>query len=306
MKWQTQIMTRLGPEHIRGSLCALATPFRDGALDLLAFSGLVQWHLAEGTGGLVPCGTTGESPTLSLDEQDLLISLCVKEAGGKVPVIAGTGSNSTAATIARTQAAEKLGADAAMLVAPYYNKPTQEGLYQHFKAVAEATALPLIIYNVPARTVTDVSVETLARLSKIPNIVGVKDATADLARVSRQRAACGTDFIQLSGEDATALAFNANGGVGCISVTANIAPGLCARMQEASLNGDDEKALALQDRLIGLHDALFLETSPGPLKYAMSVLGKCSEELRLPLVAPSADTKKKVHAALAAAGLIGG
>ncbi len=254
----------------------------------------------------MPCGTTGESPNLTSDEQDSLISLCVEAATGKIPVIAGTGSNSTAASIARTQAAEELGVDAAMLVVPYYNKPTQEGLYQHFKAVAEATALPLIIYNVPARTVSDISVETLARLAEIPNIVGVKDATADLARVSQQRAACGTDFIQLSGEDATALAFNANGGVGCISVTANVAPGLCAAMQEASLNGEDEKALGLQDRLIGLHDALFLETNPGPLKYALSVLGKCSEELRLPLVASTSATKKKVHAALAAAGLIGG
>jgi len=275
-------------------------------VDLLAFSGLVRWHLDEGTNGLVPCGTTGESPTLTPDEQDSLISLCVEEAGGKVPVVAGTGSNSTAASISRTRRAEELGADAAMLVAPYYNKPTQEGLYQHFKAVAEATDLPLIIYNVPSRTVTNISVETLARLTEIPNIVGVKDATANLARVSQQRAACGTDFIQLSGEDATALAFNSNGGVGCISVTANVAPSLCARMQEASLNGDDEKALALQDRLIGLHDALFLETSPAPVKYALSVLGKCSEELRLPLVTPTQATKERVHAALAAAGLIGG
>ncbi len=299
-------MTRLGPEHIRGSLCALATPFKGSALDLLAFSGLVQWHLAEGTRGIVPCGTTGESPTLSPDEQDQLISVCVEEAGGKIPVIPGTGTNSTATSIARTRRAEELGADAAMLVVPYYNKPTQEGLYQHFRAVAEATDLPLLIYNVPSRTVTNVSVETLGRLAEIPNIIGVKDATVDLGRVAAQRAACGPDFIQLSGEDATAYAFNAEGGVGCISVTANVAPGLCARMQEASLSGDYDKAREFEAQLMGLHEALFLETSPGPLKYALSVLGRCSGELRLPLVSPEPATRKRVHAALAAVGLIGG
>jgi len=297
-------MPNLGPEHIRGSLCALLTPFHDGAVDVRAYSALIDWHLREGTHGLVPCGTTGESPTLSEDEQDTLISICVERAGGKVPIVAGTGTNSTASSIQRTKRAEELGVDAAMLVAPYYNKPTQEGLYQHFKAVADATKLPVILYNVPSRTVTNISVETLARLSEVPNIIGVKDATADLARVTHQRAACGTDFIQLSGEDATALAFNSEGGIGCISVTANVAPGLCSRFQEASLSGDTKEALALQDRLMGLHDAIFLETSPSPVKYALSLLDKCSEEVRLPLVPPTEPTRAKVKAALEAAGLV--
>ena len=297
-------MPNFGPEHIRGSLCALLTPFQDGAVDARAYSDLIDWHLSEGTHGLVPCGTTGESPTLSEDEQDTLIRLCVDRASGKVPIVAGTGTNSTAFSIQRTRRAEELGVDAVMLVAPYYNKPTQEGLYQHFKTVAEATKLPVILYNVPGRTVTNISVDTLARLSEVPNIVGVKDATADLARVTRQRAACGIDFIQLSGEDATALAFNSAGGAGCISVTANIAPGLCSRFQEASLSGKTKEALALQDRLIGLHDAIFLETSPSPVKYALSLLGKCTEEVRLPLVPPTEPTRAKVKAALEAASVV--
>ncbi len=297
-------MPQLGPAHIRGSLCALVTPFKDGAVDTRAFSELIEWHMDEGTHGLVPCGTTGESPTLSVEEQETLIRLCVERAGGKIPIVAGTGTNSTAVSIERTQRAEALGADAAMLVAPYYNKPTQEGLYQHFKAVAQATDLPVILYNVPGRTVTDISVETLARLSEIPNIVGVKDATADLARVSRQRAACGADFIQLSGEDATALAFNGAGGTGCISVTANAAPRLCSALQKATLASDMATALAVQDKLIALHDALFLETSPAPVKYALSVLGKCAEDVRLPLVPPTEATRARVREALETAGLL--
>ena len=299
-------MPNLGPEHIRGSFCALVTPFNDGAVDVRAYSALVDWHLAEGTHGLVPCGTTAESPTLSEDEQDALIATCVERAGGKVPVIAGTGTNSTAFSIKRTRRAEELGADAVMLVGPYYNKPTQEGLYQHFKAIAAETSLPVLLYNVPGRTVTNISVDTIARLSEIPNIVGVKDATADLARVTRQRAACGNDFIQLSGEDATALAFNSVGGVGCISVTANVAPGLCAQMQNASLRGDTETAMAIQDKLIELHDAIFLEASPSPVKYAMSVLGKCDEQVRLPLVPPTEATRVRVRKAMQTAGLIDG
>ena len=299
-------MPNLGPEHIRGSICALVTPFTDGAVDTRAFADLVEWHIAEGTHGLVPCGTTGEAPTLSLDEHDEVIRTCIETAGGRVPVIAGTGSNSTAAAIERTRKAEKAGADAALLVAPYYNKPTQEGLYQHFKAIAGSTGLPIILYNVPGRTVTDISVETVARLSEIPNIVGIKDATADLARVTHHRAACSEDFIQLSGEDATALAFNGAGGVGCISVTANVAPKLCAKLQEATLRGDKAEALALQDKLIDLHVALFLETSPSPTKYAMSVLGKCDEQLRLPLVPATEMTQVRVRKAMQAAGLIEG
>jgi len=299
-------MTHLGPQHFRGSICALVTPFTDGAVDKRAYADLVEWHIAEGTHGLVPCGTTGEAPTLTYDEHDEVIRLCVEVAGGKVPVIAGTGSNSTASAIERTRNAEKAGADAALLVAPYYNKPTQEGLYQHFKAIAGSTGLPVILYNVPGRTVTDISVDTVARLAEIPNIVGIKDATGDLARVSRHRRLCGPDFIQLSGEDATALAFNGAGGVGCISVTANAAPKLCARLQEATLRNDKDEALDLQGRLIALHDAIFLETSPSPIKYALSLLGKCGEDVRLPLVPTTAATRAKVKEAMEIAGLFGG
>ncbi len=299
-------MTRLDSSFIRGSFCALATPFEGNAVDAATYAAFVRWHIEQGTNGLVPCGTTGESPTLSLEEQDLLIEICLKEAKGNIPVIAGTGSNSTAASIARTQRAEELGVDAAMLVAPYYNKPTQEGLFQHYKAVAEATDLPIIVYNVPSRTVTDVSVETLGRLSEIPNIIGVKDATANLARVRQQREACGDDFIQLSGEDVTALPFNEEGGVGCISVTANIAPALCAQMQAASLSGDQKAAKALEEKLMPLHEVLFLETSPGPVKYGLSLLGKCPEDVRLPLVTPTDATRTRVREAMAAAGLIEG
>lgn len=299
-------MPNLGPEHIRGSICALVTPFHDGAVDARAFSALVDWHIAEGTHGLVPCGTTGEAPTLNLDEHDEVIRLCVKAAKGRVPVIAGTGSNSTASAIERTRKAERAGADAALLVAPYYNKPTQEGLYQHFKAIAGSTDLPIILYNVPGRTVTDIAVDTVARLAEFPNIVGIKDATADLTRVSLHRKKCGDDFIQLSGEDATALAFNGAGGVGCISVTANVAPALCAKLQEATLRGDKTEALEIQDRLIDLHGALFLETSPSPAKYALSVLGKCDEQVRLPLVPTSDMTRARVREAMQTAGLLDG
>jgi len=299
-------MPQVGPEHIRGSLCALVTPFKDGAVDARAFADLVDWHIAEGTQGLVPCGTTGESPTLELDEHDQLIRTCIEAAAGRVPVIAGTGSNSTAAAIERSKEAQKAGADAIMLVAPYYNKPTQEGLYQHFKTIAEAIEIPVLLYNVPARTVTDIAVETVARLAEIPNIVGLKDATSDMSRVARHRADCGSDFILLSGEDPTAVEFVKQGGQGCISVTANAAPGLCAQMQTAALNGDFDTAQAIDAKLAALHKALFLETSPAPVKFALSLMGKCGEDVRLPLVAPMEATREKVRDALAQAGIVEG
>jgi len=304
--WQSGPMMRLGTDTFRGSFCALATPFRGGEVDADAFAKFVRWHLGQGTNGLVPCGTTGESPNLSGDEQDLLIEICLEGASRKIPVIAGTGSNSTAASIVRTRRAEELGADAAMLVVPYYNKPSQEGLFQHFKVIAEATDLPLLVYNVPGRTVTDLSVETLGRLSEIPNIVGVKDATANMDRVALQAAACGADFIQLSGDDFTAREFNTLGGVGCISVTANIAPSLNSKLQAASLSGDAVAAREIDEKLMPLHEALFLESSPSPTKYGLSLMGLAAEEIRLPLVVPSEATKSRVAAVMASLGLIEG
>ncbi|MCI0752849.1 4-hydroxy-tetrahydrodipicolinate synthase [Teichococcus vastitatis] len=289
----------------KGSLVALITPMAaDGRLDEKNFSELVSWQIAEGTQGLIPVGTTGESPTLSHAEHHRVVELCVDAAGGRVPVIAGTGSNSTAEAIELTRHAKEAGADAALVVTPYYNKPTQEGLFLHFTAIADAVDLPLIIYNIPPRSVIDMSVETMARLAKHPNIVGVKDATANLTRPLHTRAACGTDFCQLSGEDHTALAFRAAGGVGCISVTANVAPRLCAEMHAAWEAGRIEEALEIQDRLTPLHDALFCETSPGPVKYAASLLGKSSAFCRLPM-APVADaTRARVKAAMVTAGLL--
>ncbi len=297
-------MTQDALNRIRGSICALATPFKGGAVDISAYKAFVDWQISEGTNGLVPCGTTGESPTLDASEHDRVVATCVETAAGRVPVIAGTGGNCTRTSIERTKAAEAAGVDAVMLVAPYYNKPTQAGLLAHFAAIAKSTSLPVILYNVPARTVTDISVETLAALSEITNIVGVKDATANLARVSLQKAACAEGFIQLSGEDPTAVSFNAQGGAGCISVTANVAPGLCAAVQSACADGDYARAQNLHDRLMPLHTALFLETSPGPLKFGLSLLNKMSEELRLPLVPPGAETRSAVHYAMAHAGLI--
>ncbi len=288
----------------KGSIPALITPMRDGAVDEDAFRALVDWQIEQGSHGLVPVGTTGESPTLSHEEHKRVVDLCIEAAGGRVPVIAGTGSNNTIEAIDFTEHAAKSGADGALVVVPYYNKPTQEGLYQHFKAIAECADIPIIVYNVPPRTVTDISVDTLARLFEIPNIVGVKDATADIARISKQRAKVGTDFIQLSGEDATALAVMAHGGHGCISVTANVAPGLCSEFQEACMAGDFGSALTLQDRLMPLHEALFVETSPGPVKYAASLLGLCEAEARLPLVPVAETTKTKVRDALVHAGLM--
>jgi len=293
----------------RGSFTALITPFRNGKVDAEAFKRLVEWQIAEGTHGLVPVGTTGESPTLSHEEHMEVVELCVSAARGRVPVVAGTGSNSTAEAIELTQHAKKAGATAALIVTPYYNKPTQEGLFQHFKAINDAVDLPIVIYNIPARSVIDMSVATMARcFAELKSVVGVKDATANMARASQQRLQCRApgkaEFIQLSGEDATALGFNAHGGHGCISVTSNVAPRLCSEFQTACLKGEWRKALELQDRLMPLHDALFAETSPGPVKYAAWRLGLCSAETRLPL-APIADTTKKlVDVALAQAGLL--
>jgi 4-hydroxy-tetrahydrodipicolinate synthase len=290
--------------RFQGSFPAIITPFRDGKLDLKALESFLEWQISEGSNGIVPCGTTGESPNLSEAEYTAVVSLAVKVARGRVPVIAGTGSNSTQHAIEMTQLAQKLGASAALVVTPYYNRPTQEGLYLHFRAIAEATLLPIFIYNIPGRSAVDMTVDTMARLSRLSNVVGVKDATANLQRVTQQRLACGPAFVQLSGEDGTALGFNAHGGVGCISVTANVAPGLCAEFQRASLAGDLAKARALHERLMPLHEELFCETNPGPVKYALSVLGKCEPDCRLPLAPMSETSRARVRAALNKAGLI--
>ncbi len=288
----------------KGSFVALITPFANGGIDKEGFQAFVDWQVNEGTHGLVPCGTTGESPTLSHDEHMLVTELCVEAAAGRVPVLAGTGSNSTEEAVMLTRHAKKAGCDGALVVTPYYNKPTQEGLYQHYKTIADECALPIVIYNIPARSVVDMSVETMARLAEHPNVVGVKDATAKIERVSKQRRAMGEDFIQLSGEDATALAVMAHGGHGCISVTGNVAPRACSEFQEACLSGDFKAALAIQDRLMPLHEALFVETSPAPVKYAASLLGKCQPTVRLPLVEVMEGTKTQVKAAMQSAGLL--
>ncbi len=288
-----------------GNFVALITPMQDnGALDEAAFQAFCEWQIAEGTHGLVPVGTTGESPTLSHAEHKRVVELCVGVAKGRVPVVAGTGSNSTAEAIDLTRHAKQAGADAALVVTPYYNRPTQEGLFQHFKAIAEQGGLPVIIYNIPGRSAVDMSVETMARLSKLPGIVGVKDATANLARPLQQKAACGENFCQLSGEDHTALAFLASGGHGCISVSGNIAPRLCSDMHNAWQKGDVKSAMAIQDRLLALHDAMFCETSPGPVKYAASLLGKSSAFCRLPLAPIAEASKAKVKAAMVGVGLL--
>ncbi len=288
----------------KGSYVALITPFRDGAVDEAAFVKLVEWQIEQGTHGLVPCGTTGESPTLSHDEHKRVVELCVKTAKGRVPVIAGAGSNNTVEAIELTRFAKKVGADAVLSVTGYYNKPSQEGIYAHFKAVNDAVDIPIILYNIPGRTIVDISLETMTRLFELKNVVGVKDATANLARVSLQRQEMGSDFCQLSGEDATALGFNAHGGVGCISVTANVAPALCSAFQEATLDGDYRKALEIQDRLMPLHHALFVDPNPAPVKYAANLLGLCANELRLPLVPASAAAEQKVLGAMRSAGLV--
>ena len=288
-----------------GSIPALVTPFRDERFDRQAYRSFVQWQISEGSHGLVPCGTTGESATLGADEHRLVIETCVETAGGRVPVIAGCGSNDTAHAIALTRSAKEAGAEAALHVPPYYNRPNQEGIYAHLSAIAEAVDLPIVLYNVPTRTVTDIAVETMARLARVANIVAVKDATGQLARVSAQRAACGEDFVQLSGNDDMALGFNAMGGKGCISVTANVAPRMCAQFQDHCRDGDYAAALELQDRLFPLHAALFSDASPGPVKYALTrVRPDMPADLRSPMTPPSARSRQAVDDALAFAGLL--
>jgi 4-hydroxy-tetrahydrodipicolinate synthase len=288
----------------RGSIPALVTPFRDGRVDEKALAELVDWQIAEGSHGLVPVGTTGESPTLSHEEHHRVVEIVVKCARGRVPVIAGAGSNNTTEAISLMAHAKAVGADAALVVTPYYNKPTQKGLLAHYRALHDAVDLPIIIYNIPGRSVIDMTPETMGELAKLPRIVGVKDATGRLERVSLQRMSCGAGFVQLSGEDATALGFNAHGGVGCISVTANVAPRLCAEFQAATLDGDYARALAYQDRLMPLHAAIFLEPGLAGAKYGLSLLGRCTEEVRLPLVGLTEPTKAAIRAAMVHAGLI--
>jgi 4-hydroxy-tetrahydrodipicolinate synthase len=292
-------------EMFRGSIPALVTPMRNGSIDETAFRAFVDWQIREGSTALVPVGTTGESPTLTHDEHHRVVDICIEVAAGRVPVIAGAGSNSTKEALELAVHAEKAGANAVLVVTPYYNKPGQRGLYAHFRAVAEAVAIPVIIYNIPPRSVIDMSVETMTRLFKdCRNIIGVKDATANLARASLQRHAMGQDFLQLSGEDATALGFMAHGGHGCISVTANVAPKLCAEFQDACLAGDFGAALHYQDRLMPLHQALFMEPSPAPTKYALSLLGHMSEDVRSPIVPVASETRAEVESAMRFAGLL--
>ena len=291
-------------DRLKGSIPAMVTPLKGGCVDEDALKRLIEWHVAEGSHGLVPVGTTGESPTLSHEEHERVVALTVEIAAGRLPVIAGAGSNNTAEGVRFMRHAAEVGADAALVVTPYYNKPTQRMLYEHFKAMHDAAEIPIVIYNIPGRSVVDMGVETMKALAALPRIVGVKDATGDLARCAHQRAHCGADFIQLSGEDATAVGFNAMGGQGCISVTANVAPGPCAKMQEACLRGDYDEALVWQDRLLPLHTALFMESSPAPAKYALSLLGHCEDEVRPPIYPVEADTRVAVKAAMVHAGLM--
>ncbi|MEL6643071.1 MAG: 4-hydroxy-tetrahydrodipicolinate synthase [Pseudomonadota bacterium] len=289
---------------LKGSMPALVTPFSDGEVDFDALKKLIDWQIAEGSHGIVPVGTTGESPTLSHAEHEAVVEFTVKTVAGRVPVVAGAGSNNTDEGIRFMQHAARVGADAALVVTPYYNKPTQAGMIAHFTALHDCCDLPIVIYNIPGRSVVDMSPETMGELAKLPRIIGVKDATGDIVRVSHQRATCGADFIQLSGEDASALGFNAHGGVGCISVTANVAPRLCAEFQEATLAGDFAKALTLQDRLMPLHTAIFLEPGLAGAKYGLSRLGHCAEDVRLPLVGLTDGTKAAIDAAMRHAGLL--
>jgi 4-hydroxy-tetrahydrodipicolinate synthase len=293
-----------GNPMFTGSLVALITPFKDGAIDETAFRKLVDWQIEQGTDGLIPTGTTGESPTLSHDEHKRVVEICVEQAAGRVPVIAGTGSNSTTEAIELTRHAKDAGADAALVVTPYYNKPTQEGLYRHFSAIAEAVELPIIIYNIPPRSVIDMSVATMGRLAELPNIVGVKDATADLVRPMKTRREIGADFCQLSGEDATVVPYMAQGGHGCISVTANVAPGPLAALHDAWAKRDMDTVMSINDRLSPLHAALFCESSPGPVKYAAALLGLCEPDTRLPLCEIASESKTKVESAMRHAGLL--
>ncbi|MEM8629906.1 MAG: 4-hydroxy-tetrahydrodipicolinate synthase [Pseudomonadota bacterium] len=287
-----------------GSMPALITPFKDGAVDYDTLKSLVEWHIAEGSSGIVPVGTTGESPTLTHDEHETVVEEVVRAAAGRVPVIAGAGSNNTTEAIRFMRHAQKVGADAALIVTPYYNKPTQAGLLAHFTALHDCCDLPIIIYNIPPRSVIDMTPETMGELAKLPRIIGVKDATADITRVSQQRQTCGKDFIQLSGEDASALGFNAHGGVGCISVTANVAPRLCSEFQSATLSGDYTAALELQDRLMPLHEAIFIEPGLVGAKFALSELGRCAPGVRSPLVEAADPTKEAIRAAMRHAGLL--
>ncbi len=292
----------------KGSIVALITPFKNNVLDEDKYASLIHYHIKNGTKGIVPAGTTGESPTLNHNEHKKVIEIAVRECKGKIPVIAGTGSNSTEEAIELSKHAEKSKSDAVLIVTPYYNKPTQEGLYQHYKAINDNIGIPIIIYNIPPRSVIDMSVDTMARLFELKNIIGVKDATADLNRVDQQLKKMGSDFLQLSGEDGTALEFNKRGGVGCISVTANVAAKLCSEFQEASLNKSDEnkisKAKQINEKLMPLHKALFIESNPSPVKYAASLLNLSSEEVRLPLVKLTDKTKKEVQKALKFADLL--
>ena len=289
---------------IKGSIPALVTPFKNGEVDLDTLKKLVDWQIESGSTGLVPVGTTGESPTLSHEEHEAVVEAVVKFAAGRVPVIAGAGSNNTVEGIRLIQHAERVGADAALVVTPYYNKPTQAGMIAHYTALHDCCTLPIVIYNIPGRSVVDMTPETMGKLAQLPRIIGVKDATGKIERVSMQRASCGPDFIQLSGEDATALGFNAHGGVGCISVTANVAPKLCAEFQAATLAGDYRKALEYQDRLMPLHEAIFLEPGLAGAKYGLSLLGRCTEEVRLPLVGLTDGTKARIKAAMEHAGIL--
>ncbi|MCB1351405.1 MAG: 4-hydroxy-tetrahydrodipicolinate synthase [Rhodobacteraceae bacterium] len=288
----------------KGSIPALVTPFRDGKVDEKALVDLVNWHVAEGSHGLVAVGTTGETPTLTHEEHEHCVEVVVKTAAGRIPVIAGAGSNNTDESVRLMEFARQVGADAALVVTPYYNKPNQRGLYHHFRTLHDAVDLPILIYNIPGRSVIDMTPATMGELAKLPRIVGVKDATGDVTRVSEQRITCGHDFVQISGEDASALGFNAHGGVGCISVVANIVPRLSAEFQEAMLAGDYAKALGYQDRLMPLHRACFAEPNPAPTKYALSLLGKCTEEVRSPLVTLEDATKEKIRAAMRHAGVL--
>jgi 4-hydroxy-tetrahydrodipicolinate synthase len=287
----------------RGSIVALVTPFRDGAIDEKTLTDLIEWHIAEGTHGFVPVGTTGESPTVSHDEHEQVVEHCIRVVAGRRPVIAGAGSNSTREAISLAQHAEKAGADAALVVTPYYNKPTQAGLFAHYKAVHDATGLPIIIYNIPGRSIVDMTPETMGRLAELPRIVGVKDASNDIVRPLLTQETCGADFLQLSGEDANIVAFLAHGGHGCISVTANVAPKLCAELHDVWAAGQHDQALSIHRRLMPLHQALFCESSPSPTKYALSLLGRCRAELRLPLVEPMPVSQERIAQALRTVGL---
>lgn len=287
-----------------GSIPALITPFRDGIVDERAFQRFVDWQIGQGSTGLVPCGTTGESVTLSYQEHTRLVALCVEAAGGRAPVIAGAGSNNTVAAIELTRAAKQAGAQAVLSVAPYYNRPSQEGIFAHFRAIHDAVDIPIVIYNVPGRTVVDIAVETVARLAQLPNIVGIKDASGDLSRVHRHRELCGEDFVLLSGDDSTGVDFYRLGGSGCISVTANAAPEANARVYAAAHQGDFEVARAGDSKLTPLHKTLFIEPSPAPAKFACSLLGHCHEEVRLPIIPCTAAAKEKVHEAMIRAGLL--